>query len=71
MKSWTFSSDAELVGTYGNARDDSPTIEQLGIIVYKPQKCEDGLVIETRDEPEVDEFGDIEDEEREESRDAI
>jgi len=68
MKTWTFSSDALLVGTYGNERDDSPTIEQLGIIVYKPQKCEDGVVIETGDEPEEDEFGYVN---TEESRDAI
>ena len=58
-KSWTFSSDAELVGTYGDARDDAPTIGTLGVIVYKPQKCVDGVLVETDTDPEDDEFGEI------------
>lgn len=43
-KSWLFSDENELVGLYGQNKDD--IIESLGVIVFKAVKCAGGLPID-------------------------
>lgn len=50
LQSWSFSSENELVGIFGNAKDEA--IASLGAIVFKSEECAAGLPTEIDEEEE-------------------